>query len=47
MPVALEDMLIEKPDATVADTHGVGGEVIDIFSVQEVLLKFRFREELW
>jgi hypothetical protein len=46
MPVALEDMLGEKPDATVPDTHGVGGEIIDMFSVQEVLLKFRFRDAL-
>ena len=46
MPVALEDMLVEKPDATVADAHGVGGEVVDMFSVQEVFLKFRFRDAL-
>ena len=47
MPVALEGMLVEEPDATVADTHGVGGEVVDIFSVQEVLLKFGLGEAYW
>ena len=44
MPVALEDVLIEKADATVADTHGRGGEAVDIFPVQEVVLEFLFRD---
>jgi hypothetical protein len=33
VPVALEDVLIEKADATVADTHGRWGEAIDLFPV--------------
>jgi hypothetical protein len=44
VPVALEDVLIEKADATVADTHGRGGEAVDIFPVQEVTLEFLFRD---
>jgi hypothetical protein len=43
-PVALEDVLREKADATVADTHGRGGEAVDIFPVQEVVLEFLFRD---
>ena len=41
VPVALEDVLREKADATVADTHGRGGEAVDIFPVQEVVELFR------
>jgi len=44
VPVALEDVLIEKADAAVADTHGRGGEAVDIFPVQEVVLEFLFRD---
>jgi hypothetical protein len=46
MPVALEDMVGDKPNAPVPDTHGVGGEVLDMFSGQEVLLTFRVRDAL-
>jgi hypothetical protein len=38
VPVALEDVLIEKADATGADTPGRWGEAVDIFPVQEVVL---------
>src|SRR5712691_8180655 len=31
VPVALEDVLIEEADATVADAHGSWGEAVDIF----------------
>jgi hypothetical protein len=44
VPVALEDVLIEKADATVAETHGRWGEAVDIFPVQEVVLQFLFRD---
>jgi hypothetical protein len=44
VPVAREDVLIEKADATGADTHGRGGEAVDIFPVQEVVLDFLFRD---
>ena len=40
VPVALEDVLIEETDATIAETHGRGGEAVDVFPVQEVVLKF-------
>jgi hypothetical protein len=44
VPVALEDMLIEKADATVADTHGRWGEAVDIFPVQEIVLEVLCRD---
>jgi len=44
MPVALEDMLIEEANATVADAHGRWGEAIDVFAVEEVTLKLLFRD---
>jgi hypothetical protein len=46
VPVALEDMLVEESDATVADAHGSWGESIDIFTVQEVVLKLLFGEQV-
>jgi hypothetical protein len=42
VPVAFEDVLIEEANTAVADTHGRGGEAVDIFAVQEVVLQFRF-----
>src|SRR5262249_33757625 len=44
VPVALEDVLIEEADATVADAHGRWSEVIDVFAVQEIALQLLFRE---
>jgi hypothetical protein len=32
-PVTLQDVLIEKADAAIADAHGCGGEAIDVFPV--------------
>jgi hypothetical protein len=44
VPVALEDVLKEEADATIADAHGRWGEAVDVFAVQEVMLKFLFRD---
>ena len=44
MPVALEDVLVEEADATIADAHGRGGETVNVFPVQEVVLQFLFRD---
>ena len=46
LPCAPEDVMVEESDATVTDTHGTGRESIDIFSVQQVLLEFLFRDEV-
>jgi hypothetical protein len=44
VPVALEDVLRAKADATRADTHGRGGEAVAMFPVQEGVLEFWCRE---
>ena len=44
VPVALEDVLVEEADATIADTHGRGSEAIDVCAVQEIALEFLFRD---
>ena len=44
VPVALEDVLREEADATGAETHGRGGEAVDVFAMQEVTLQLRFCE---
>ncbi len=45
VPIALQNVLVEKPNGAVADTHGVGSESIVIFAVQEVGLKFLFGDQ--
>ena len=44
VPVALEDVLIEEADTTVAEAHGRWGKAVDVFAVQEVVLQFLFRD---
>jgi Mg2+/Co2+ transporter CorC len=44
VPVTLEDVLIEEADTTIAEAHGRGGEVVDVFAVQEVPLQLLFRD---
>ena len=46
MPSAREDVLREAADATGADAHGRGGEAVDIFPVQEGVLKLLFGEQV-
>ena len=46
MPVALEDVLIEEADTTVADAHGRWGKAIDVFAVQEIALELLFGEQV-
>jgi hypothetical protein len=45
MPVTLEDVLVEKPAATIAEAHGSRGEAIDVFAVQELVLKLLFGDQ--
>jgi hypothetical protein len=44
VPGALEDVRRAKADATGAETHGRGGEAVDLFPVQEVVLECLCRE---
>jgi hypothetical protein len=45
VPIALEDVLREKADATGADAHGRRSQAIDVFAVQEGRLEFLFGDE--
>ena len=47
VPIALEDVLVEEADAAVADAQRSWGEAIDVFPVQEVVLKLLFGEQVW
>jgi hypothetical protein len=42
-PIALENVLVEKADTTVAEAHGGGGEAVDVFAVEKIALEFLFR----
>jgi hypothetical protein len=44
VPVALEDVLGEEADTAGAEAHGRWSQAIDVFAVEEVTLKFRFRD---
>jgi hypothetical protein len=36
----LEDVLVEEANPAIADPHGIGGPVIDVLSVEEIVLEF-------
>ena len=40
VPVSLEDVLVEEAYPAIADAHGIGGPVIDVLSVEEIVLEF-------
>lgn len=42
VPVALEDVLREEAETTVADAHGRWGEAVDVCAVQEITLQLLF-----
>jgi hypothetical protein len=46
VPIALQDVDVEKANPAVADAHGLGRPVIDVFPVEEVLLEFGFRNPI-
>ena len=46
MPVTLEDVLEEEADAAIADAHGVGGPVIDVLAVEEIVLEFLLSDQI-
>ena len=42
VPVSLEDMFVEEAYPAIADPHGIGGPVIDVFPLEEIVLEFLF-----
>jgi hypothetical protein len=46
VPVTLEDVFEEEANAAIADAHGIGGPVIDVLSVEEIILKFLLGDQI-
>jgi hypothetical protein len=46
VPVALEDVFVEEAYAAIADPHGIGGPVINVLPVEEIVLEFLFRDQI-
>jgi hypothetical protein len=46
VPVSLEDVFEEEADAAIADAHGIGGPVIDVLSVEEIVLEFLLSDQI-
>jgi len=46
VPVSLEDVFEEEADAAIADAHGIGRPVIDVLSVEEIVLELLFGDQI-
>ena len=46
MPVSLEDVFVEEANAAIADAHGIGGPVIDVLAVEEIVLEFLLGDQI-
>jgi len=46
VPVSLEDVFVEEAYAAIADPHGIGGPVINVLPVEEIVLEFLFRDQI-
>ena len=46
VPIALEDVFIAEAYAAIADPHGIGRPVIDVFAVEEVVLEFLLGDQI-
>jgi len=46
VPVALEDVFVEEAYAAIADPHSIGRPVINVLSVEEIVLEFLLRDQV-
>ncbi len=46
VPVTLEDVFEEEANAAIADTHGIGGPVIEVLSMEEIVLEFLLGDQI-
>jgi hypothetical protein len=46
VPIALEDVFVEEANPTIADPHGIGGPVIDVFPLEEIVLEFLLGDQI-
>ena len=46
VPVSLKDVFVEEAYAAIADAHGIGGPVINVLSVEEIVLEFLLGDQI-
>ena len=46
VPVSLEDVFEEEANAAIANAHGIGGPVIDVFPLEEIVLEFLLGDQI-
>jgi hypothetical protein len=46
VPVSLEDVFVEEANAAIADAHGIGGPVINVLPVEEIVLEFLLSDQI-
>jgi hypothetical protein len=46
VPVTLEDVFVEEANAAITDAHGIGGPVIEVLSVEEIVLEFLLGDQI-
>ncbi len=46
VPIALEDVFIAEAYAAIADAHGIGRPVIDVFAVEKIVLEFLLGDQI-
>jgi len=46
VPVSLEDVLVEEANPTIADAHRIGRPVINVLSVEEIVLEFLLGDQI-
>jgi hypothetical protein len=46
VPVALEDVFVEEANPAIADAHGIGRPVINVFALEEIVLEFLLGDEI-
>ncbi len=46
VPVSLEDVFVEEANSAIADPHGIGGPVINVFPLEEIVLEFLLGDQI-
>jgi len=46
VPIALEDVFVEEANSAIADPHGIGRPVINVFPMKEIVLEFLLGDQV-
>ena len=46
VPVSLEDVFVEEANPAIADAHGIGRPVINVFAMEEIVLEFLLGDQI-